>query len=142
MRWARRAAAGLVVFVAAGAGVGWLYLMRQGHALGAGPRLRQALPLEHLARADAQPLLRVVLVWLAVGGAVGIALALLRVRRPGLAAGIAVLLVLGLTGAMSDAVQESQSVLPHLAPQLGRGATWFAAALVAAAATAARRAVP
>jgi len=138
---ARNAAAGLVAVLAAGAGVGWLYLLWQGHALGGGPRLREVLPLEHLARADAQPVLSVVLVWLTVGGAAGIALALLGVRRTGLAAGIAVLLVLGLTGAASDAVQNTQPVLTHLAPQLGRGATWFAAALVAAAATAARRAV-
>lgn len=141
MKAARNAAAGVVAVLAAGAGVGWLYLVREKHGFHGGPRLAGVLPLEHLARADAQPVLSVVLVWLAVGAAVGIALALLGVRRAGLAAGLAVLLVLGLTGAASDAVQNTQPVLGHLAPQLGRGATWFAAALVAAAATVARRAV-
>lgn len=137
----RRAAAIVVVAVAAAGGVGWLYLSRNTHALAIGPRLAQALPLEHLAGRDAQPLLRVVLVWLLVGAAAGIALGLMGIARPAVWAGSAVLVVLGLTGAASDAVQNSERIAPHLAQQIDRGVIWFAAALVALAAAGSARLV-
>jgi hypothetical protein len=134
----RGVAAVTVAVLAACAGVGWLYLGRGTGALAAGPAVGGVLPLEHLARADAQPLLRVLVIWTAVGGAAGLALAVLRVRHAALVCGLGVLVVLGLTGALSDAVQENQAMGPHLAPQLARGATWLAAAIVGASAALAR----
>ncbi len=126
----RSVLAAMIGIATAAAGVGWLYTVRSDRLAG-GPRLPEALPLEHLAGQDAQPLLRVALVWLLVGAAAGIALGLVRVRRPGVWAGVAVLLVLGVTGAASDAVQNSERIAPHLAPQIGRGVIWFAAAIAA-----------
>jgi hypothetical protein len=112
------------------AGIGWLYLLDRGGVLGAGPLVHEALPLQRLAGGAAQPALRLVVAWLAAGVAAGL---LLRGRRRWVRAvvlflaGAVLLLALG---AAADAVTASEPLAPHVGPQLGRAATWLAAALV------------
>jgi hypothetical protein len=122
------------------AGVGLLYLLRQGGLLHAGPPVSDALPLERLARADAQPLLRVLAAWLPAGAAATaclIALARLRPATSVVATGLLGLLLLTVAGASSEAVENSERVAPHLLLQLGRpGLIVAVAALVAGGALA------
>ena len=134
----RGAAVLLAALLAAAAGLGWLYATR--NVLAGGPTASQALPLEHLAGRDAQPLLHLVPVWIAVGAAMAALLGALRVARPALWAGATIWLVLVITGAASDAVQETQHVPPHLLDQLGRAVIWLEAALAALGAAIAARA--
>jgi len=113
------------------AGVGWLYLLRDMGALGAGPRVPDALPLQRLAHGDAQPLLRLVAAWLPAGALAGW---LLRALTPVVRAALAcacVLAFLLVAGAALDALTANEPVTRHLAAQPGRAATWIAAALVA-----------
>jgi hypothetical protein len=60
-------------------GLGWCYALRQVGWFGAGPKVNDSLPLLQLAQFDAQPLLRVVVAWLAAGLVAGLVLG--RVRR-------------------------------------------------------------
>jgi peptidoglycan/LPS O-acetylase OafA/YrhL len=124
------------------AGVGLLYLLRKGGLLDAGPPVSDALPLERLARADAQPLLRVLAAWLPAGAAAAACLmgpARLRPPTSVLATGLLGLLLLAVAGASSEAVENSEKVAPHLLPQLGRpGLIVAVAALLAGALVAAR----
>jgi hypothetical protein len=136
---ARGIAAVAIVLVATVAGTGWLYLLRHTGALDAGPRLVEALPLQRLARDDAQPLLRMIVAWLPAGVVAGAMLgAATRLTRAARATVVGVLgwIVLFLAGAASDSVTASEKLLPHIAPQFGRGAIWLAAALMAAGALA------
>jgi hypothetical protein len=125
----------LVVSLAAlFAGVGILYLIR-GAALGFGPGVRGALPLEQLAGQDAQPLSHMVIAWVPAGFAAGIALASLTklgaaARTVSLTALAAVSLLLA--GALADSIAVNDPLSPHIAPQLTRGGTWIAVALFAA----------
>lgn len=107
--------------------MGWLYLLRQGGLLDAGPRLSRALPLEQLARGDAQPLARVVMAWLPAGAAGGLALAWGTTwGRGGRALALALLaaLVLFGTGAVSDAVAVNEDVVPKLGAQFSHEGIW------------------
>jgi hypothetical protein len=118
-------------------GVGLLYLLRQGGLLHAGPPVSDALPLERLARADAQPLLRVLAAWLPAGAAAAACLigpARLRPAKSVLATGLLGVVLLTVAGASSEAVENSERVAPHLLPQLGRAGLIVAvAALVGGA---------
>ncbi len=71
---ARIAATPLVLLITVAAGAGWLELLRRSGAFAAGPRITGALPLDRLARHDAQPLLRVLAAWVPAGLACGAAL--------------------------------------------------------------------
>jgi hypothetical protein len=119
------------------AGIGWLYALHRGAVLGAGPDVHAALPLQRLAGGAAQPASRLVLAWLPAGVVAGMALRAGGWRRRWVRAAVlfvACAVVLLLLGAAADAVTASETFGPHLAPQLGRAATWIAAVLVAAGA--------
>jgi hypothetical protein len=136
-RLLRAGSAGALCVAVTAAGVGWLYLLRHVAPAGPGLRLQGALPLQHLAGGDAQPLLRVVLAWLPAGVAAGAGLQALtglsRLGRAGVAAA-AVLVVLAATGAVSDAITANEPLRLHLASQARHDALWVSAALVAAGA--------
>lgn len=115
------------------AGVGWLYLLRGVGALGIGPKIAGALPLEQLAGGAAQSLLRLVVAWVPAGVAAGLALAIgTRLSPSRRAAALALLawVLLVVTGAASDAAAISASVQSHLPAQLTRAGTWVAVALM------------
>lgn len=127
----------LITVLAVVAGIGALYLLRGAAALGLGPLVPGALPLQQLAGGAAQPLARMALAWLPAGLVAGLALAW--IARLGAAARTllatltgAALLLLG--GAASDAIALSDPLGPHLVPQLSRAGTWVAVALFAGAA--------
>jgi hypothetical protein len=129
------AAAALLVLVACAA-VGWLYVLRHAGALDAGPRVRDALPLQRLAGDDSQPLLRLVAAWAPAGCLAGLGLSLATgLRRPARAALTALLTwaTLFVAGAVSDAVTASEPLGEHVAPQLARVAVWLPALLMAVA---------
>jgi hypothetical protein len=122
------------VILVTGAGVGWLYVLRSGHVAGAGPHVAEALPLQRLARDDAQPLLRLVLAWLPAGLVAGFAVQaawpLARPVRALVVAAIA-LATLVVGGAASDAVTANLRFSGELHAQYGRSAIWLAVALMA-----------
>ncbi len=131
----RATVAGLIALGALIAGVGALYLMRKIGLLAIGPDVRGALPLQQLAGGEAQPLFRMVLAWVPAGFIAGLALATLTKLGP--FARTAVLaamgaLVLLLAGAAADAIAITDSLGPHLLPQLARVGTWTAVALFVA----------
>jgi hypothetical protein len=138
----------LVAVVAVGAGLGWLYLLRDSSLLAVGPKLRGALPLEELASRDAQPLLTMAVAWLPAGFAAGLALAL-AVRRPhagwiAVACGALAFAILFSTTAGSEAVSQNERLAVHVGPALQRPGLWAAVVLTVigslpAAAVAARR---
>ena len=133
-RAARAALVALTVVAAVAAGMGWLYLIRSAAALDAGPHVREALPLQRLARDDAQSLLRLLVAWLPAGLAAGLAIRALwpsrRVTRAA-AVGVVAFGVLGLTGAVSDAVTLNEALGGQVVPAFGRAAAWLPALLVA-----------
>jgi hypothetical protein len=134
---ARGAAAAGAVVLAVVAGAGWLYLLRDLAALAEGPRVSGALPLQRLAGGDAQPLVRVLAAWIPAALVCRMLLGTVtRLRAPGraAAAGLGSLVLLLAYGAVADTVTASDTLGPHVAPQLGHGATWLAAALMGAAA--------
>jgi hypothetical protein len=113
--------------------MGWLYLLRHVGVLNAGPSVPGALPLQQLAGDDAQPLLRVAVVWLPLGAVAGGALGAAGVS--GLArrvawVGAVTVVVLIVTGAISDAAAISGPVGSHVGAQFGRTGTWVATALM------------
>jgi hypothetical protein len=123
---------GLVLLAIAG-GVGWLYLIRDVHALAHGPSVSGALPLEELARRSSQPLLRMAVAWLPAGFAAGIALALTtRLAGAAVAAstGLLALLVLWATTAGSEAVSHNETFAEHWRSALGLSGLWAAAGFV------------
>jgi hypothetical protein len=123
-----------IMLVVTLAGVGWLYLLRAAHLLTVGPRLHEALPLQRLAGSDAQPVGRVVAAWLPAGLVAGVALRALGVRWRALravAGGLPCAVFLLASGAVADAITETDPVSAHLAAQPARVAIWLAAALVA-----------
>jgi hypothetical protein len=114
-------------------GLGWCYALRTEGWFAVGPRISDSLPLLQLAQFDAQPLLRVVVSWLASGAIAGLLMA--RVPRP------TRLLLAGALGAVLLAVdaQASYALTRNLrfgsifwthAPGLG---PWLATALFALA---------
>lgn len=137
MRVIRLLAGASTVLAAVAAGLGWLYLLRHTGALAVGPRVREALPLQRLAGGDRQPLVRMLVAWTPAAVVAAAALArFTHLRRPAraLAAGGGAAALLWVTGAMSDAVTETESFVGHLGPQVGRVAIWLPAALFAACA--------
>jgi hypothetical protein len=104
--------------------VGWMDLLRRSGLLGFGPLVGGALPLEQLAREDAQPLARVVVAWVPAGLLAGALLA----RRPpvvrALVVAVVFWVVLVTVGAMSDAAAISESIQSHVPAQLSRAGTW------------------
>lgn len=122
--------------------IGWLYLLRGVGGLGLGPVVPGALPLQQLAGEDAQPLLRLAVVWIPAGAVAALALAagtrLTRVQRVAGVTGVA-WLVLVASGAASDAAAVSATVASHLPAQLTRGGTWVAVGLMAAGSLLVRR---
>ena len=116
-----------MALVALVAGTGWLYLLRKWGLFSFGPRVSGSLELEKLASADAQPLARLVVAWVPAGLVLGRTLG---TRTRAVVAGLAVFALLILLGAVSDAVENSQSVGGWLGDQFGRGGPWVASALV------------
>jgi hypothetical protein len=119
--------------VAPVAGVGLLYLLRSAQIGGGGRSIAGSLPLEQLAGADAQPLARVALAWLAVGLATGALLAAFtRTTRFVTLFVVAVLAeaVLIVTAAMSNAVAYNQPLLSRLGSPLHDVGTWLAVAFL------------
>jgi hypothetical protein len=118
----------VLVVLAVCAGMGWLYLLRGGGLLDAGPRLARALPLEQLAQGDDQPLLRVAVAWVPAGAAAGLALAWAtgwgRLARSLAVGAIAAVLLLS-TGAISDAVAVNESVGAHIGDQFAHEGIWI-----------------
>jgi hypothetical protein len=134
LRVLKTAGAWLIALGALFAGVGELYLIR-GAALGIGPQVHGALPLEQLAGHDSQPLLHLVIAWVPAGFVSGLALVGLTrlgtvARLVSLAAVAAAVLLL--TGALADSIAVNDPLSPHLAPQLTRAGTWVAVALFTA----------
>jgi hypothetical protein len=133
---------GLAVISCVIAGEGLLYLLRQASVLGAGPAVRGALPLQHLAGSDAQPLLRVAVAWLPAAVVAGLILrsAGLRSRpaRAAVAAAVAYA-VLVPVGALSDAVMVTGRFGDFVGTQWGRAGTLAATGLMALGALVAGR---
>lgn len=114
------------------AGVGLLYLLRQGHVAAAGPAMSGALPLEQLARADAQPLLRMALAWLPIGAAAGGLVAAFTGSWRPLATAILTLVagvVLVLSGGLSDALANNLPLTSHLSEPLHAAGMWVSLVL-------------
>jgi hypothetical protein len=124
----------LVCALAVVAGLGWLYALRNVHALAVGPAFREALPLQRLAGNDGQSLLRLVLAWFPAGIVAGCGLGALGVHGRAAWAAVLGFALIVVTGAGSDAVTESQRLGAHVDAQLGRAAIWSAAGLLAAGA--------
>lgn len=113
---------------------GWLYLLRRAGVLELGPSLSGALPLEQLAGADAQPLVRMVAAWAPAGAVAAAVLAwLVPYRRAARAAIVTAgfALVLVAAGAASDAVATSEGIVGHVAAQPARPGTWAAVGIAA-----------
>jgi hypothetical protein len=107
--------------VAVACGIGWLYLLKSGHLLAIGPRVKGALALQQLALGDAQPLARTLAAWLAAGVAAGALLRALDRRAatrllPAFAIGSAACLVAA--GAASDALANNLPLSGQFASQL------------------------
>jgi hypothetical protein len=133
---ARAAGALVVVLGAVGAGIGWLYLLRDVGALHAGPAVPEALPLQRLAGNDAQPLARLLVAWLPTGALAGLALRAIGLERRTARAALmlpACLILLAALGATADAVTANDPLRAHVSEQAHRPATWLAACLVALA---------
>ena len=114
-------------------GVGWLYLLRDTRALASGPVMAGALPLEELAGAGGQPLLRMAVAWLPAGFAAGRALALctrMRATFIAMSSGVVTFVILFLSTAASEAVSRNERLSAHLTPALDRTGLWTATALV------------
>jgi hypothetical protein len=123
----------LVAVLACVAGVGLLYLLRSAGVGAAGPSFRGALPLEQLARADAQPLVRMAIAWLPVGIAAGVALEVL--TRTGRVSRIAVLAlvaaaVLVISAAESDRIANDDPFSAWIGNPFSAAGTWASLALL------------
>jgi hypothetical protein len=115
--------------VAPVAGVGLLYLLRSAQVAGAGPNIAGSLPLEQLAGADAQPLARLALAWLAVGLVTGALLAAFTRTTPVVTLPVVAVIaeaVLIVTAGVSDAVAYNLPLLSRLNLPLHDAGTWLA----------------
>lgn len=115
------------------AGVGLLYLLRRAGVAYLGPSVPGALPLEQLARADAQPLARMVLAWVPVGLVTGgVIAAFTRSARGAALAAMALVaaLVLVASSGVSDSVTNNEPLTLHLTTPLGVAGTWVSLALL------------
>lgn len=145
LRWIGGPGAVLVAILATVGGVGWLYLLRHAGVLNVGPRLSESLPLQRLARGDAQPVLRLIVAWVPAGAVAGLAaVGLTALRRPARAilAGVVSWVILFLASGLSDAVTASDPLTSHLGTQPGRAALWVAALLFAVGAALAGQRLP
>ncbi len=127
-------AAMLLVALALAAGMGWLYLLRDLGVFDAGPKLAGALPLEQLARADDQPLVRMAVAWLPTGAIASLALAWAgadrRVPR-GIAVVVVAIMLLFVTGAAADAIAiSSNDIVGRIPDQASHEGIWTELALV------------
>lgn len=125
--------------LAAVAGVGLLYLLRNGGVAPLGPKAAGALPLEQLDGTDGQPLARMALAWLPVGLASGALIGAFARGAWRVAFGVTAAvawLVLVLSAAASDAVANNERFVDHLTTPLGAAGTWlsFVLLLIGAAA--------
>ncbi len=115
------------------AGVGLVYLLRDAAIAGSGPRVSGALPLEQLAGADAQPLLRMVVAWIPIGIAVGGLIAVFTRSAWWLALAVLVLVagvVLVVSGGMSNALTNNLPLTSELSTPLSDAGTWLALGLL------------
>jgi lysyl-tRNA synthetase class 2 len=115
------------------AATGWLYAVR-GCGL-PGPRVREALPLDELAKHASAPLLLFVCVWLAAGAALGVAARWARVQRAVAVAafGLGTAVVTYLATGISLAVTRQISVRDALHVSERLGAVYLPAVLVSLA---------
>ena len=130
----RAIATPVVALAVALAGTGWLYALRHAGALGLGPTLPMALPLQRLAGGAGQPVVRLVVAWLPSGLLGGLLLVAMGFRRRIPRAAILfslTLIMLLAAGAASDAVTASEALAAHWRAQPQRLAVWLAAACVA-----------
>ena len=115
------------------AGVGLLYLLRDAGIAGIGPSPSGALPLEQLASADAQPLVRMALAWIPVGVAAG-GLLVAFTRSSRILTTLTMAIVSGLTlvvsAAASDAVANNEPFSNDTGAPLHAGGTWVSLALL------------
>lgn len=130
----RTGLAGVVLMLAAPAGTGLLYLLRDVRLLAFGPMVGDALPLQQLAGYSSQPLARVATAFMLVGLAAGSVLALLQRGRRPMIVGIASMLASGLlvaSGAGADAVANSAPFWPRVWPQLSHPGLWASSGALA-----------
>jgi hypothetical protein len=115
------------------AGIGLLYLFRQASIAGVGPRPAGALPLEQLAGADAQPVVRMALAWLPVGLAVGALVAVFTRSSRAFTLALVTLVagaLLVTSGGVSESIENNESLTQHLAAPLGLSGTWVSLVLL------------
>ncbi|HET7047482.1 MAG TPA: alpha/beta hydrolase-fold protein [Solirubrobacteraceae bacterium] len=117
----------LSVFV----GVGLLYAIRGLGWLPVGPRVPDSLPLLALAHHDAQPLARVVLVWVATGAAFGLLIVWIAPRRRALAALLPALILLLIASDASFALAENLRLGSVLWGRVPPSGAWVEALLFA-----------
>lgn len=116
------------------AGVGWLYLLKDTGFLEGFAPVRGALPLQQLAGDSAQPLSRLLIVWLPCGVTAGFMLRAVGLPNRPLRAFGAALITYGLlvaTGALSDAVAYSTRISSNISFQFNRPGTMVATLLMA-----------
>lgn len=115
------------------AGVGLLYLLRNGGVAHLGPNAAGALPLEQLDGTDGQPLARMALAWLPVGLASGALIGAFVRSSWRLALGVVAAvawLVLDISAGASDAIANNERFADHLVTPLGVAGTWVSLALL------------
>jgi hypothetical protein len=127
--------------VAAVAAIGWLYLLRNAHALRAGPGIGGAIPLQRLAGQDAQPLPALLIAWGPAGLIVGLVPGRIAEVGPIAVAalvGAVTFALLWVAGAAADALTANEPLGAHVGPALEHGALWVAPAAAALCAGAVR----
>jgi len=126
----RKLALGPLIVAVGLATTGWLYLERAGSL--PGPRVREALPLDELAKHAAAPLLWFGAVWAAAALLVALAARWARIERltAALIAGVATLALVALTSTVSIAVTRQISGRAALQAAMRLEAVYLPAALV------------
>lgn len=125
--------AALLGLIAPVAGVGLLYLLRNGGVAHVGPNAAGALPLEQLDGTDGQPLARMALAWLPVGLVSGALICAFARSSWRLALGVMVVfagLLIEMSAAASDAIANNERVVDHLGTPLGAAGTWVSLVLL------------
>jgi len=121
--------AAIVTPLAIAAGVGWTYVFWELGWFAAGPRVGDSLPLLQLAGLDAQPLVRIIIAWVATGLVAGILLARLpRSARIATGAGVGAGCLL-LASQASYAVARNQATAHVLWSRWPGAGPWIAALL-------------
>jgi hypothetical protein len=130
---ARAGAAVLALLTACLVGLGLLYVLRGLGWFSDGPKVSDALPLLQLARADGQPLGRVVIAWLLAGMGLSVALAVKMSPRRAAVMAVLTLILLLFASEASFALARNDGLgetLRTRAPGLG---PWVEAAVLVAA---------